>query len=309
MRLVRVGKPGRERPCVVARDKTVRDVSDWVSDWAGDALYPEFLSELDAKIGRVVASLPEVDVSRERIGPPVQPRQILSIGLNYRNHAQEAGMALPDEPIVASKSPSAVVGAYDDLIIPPRAEKTDWEVELGVVVGRRAQYLPSPDAALRYVAGYCTANDVSERSWLLERGGQWIKGKSFESFAPLGPYLVTPEEIDGPGNLRLTCRVNGWLMQDGNTSDQVFSVEYLLYYLSQCLILEPGDVVITGSPAGIALGRPDYPYLRAGDVVEAEVQGLGVQRQHCRDHGAAVGRKRGGIDPPSRSHVRGDKRQ
>jgi 2-keto-4-pentenoate hydratase/2-oxohepta-3-ene-1,7-dioic acid hydratase in catechol pathway len=283
MRLLRVGDPGRERPCAIAPDNSVRDLSAWADDWSGGALDPTFLLAIEERLGREGHSLPSVDLSRERIGAPVQPSQILSIGLNYRKHAEAAGLALPSEPIVSGKSHLAISGPYDDLIIPPQSLKTDWEVELGVVIGRRAQYLSEPALAVEHVAGYCTANDISERSWLLEREGQWIKGKSFESFAPIGPYLVTTREITEPGKLRLTCHVNGRLMQDANTSDMVFDVPYLVYYLSRFMVLEPGDVVITGSPAGMALGRPDHPYLREGDVVEAEVCGLGAQRQSCRN--------------------------
>jgi 2-keto-4-pentenoate hydratase/2-oxohepta-3-ene-1,7-dioic acid hydratase in catechol pathway len=287
MRLLRVGEPGHERPCVVAPAGDVRDVSGWVDDWSGGALDPTFLAGLRERLPREAKSLPAVDLDRERVGPPVQPGQILSIGLNYRGHAEAVGMAIPDEPIVASKSCGAVAGPYDDLVIPPRSTKTDWEVELAVVIGRRAQYLSGPEAARAHVAGYCTANDVSDRHWLLERGGQWIKGKSFAGFAPLGPYVVTAEEVADPGDLRLTCRVNGRLMQDGRTSDLIFDVDHLVWYLSQFMVLAPGDVVLTGSPAGMALGRPEAPYLRHGDVVEAEVSGLGAQRQSCRDHGSA----------------------
>ena len=288
MRLLRVGEPGHERPCIVTPTHEVRDVSAWVSDWSGGALDPTFLAGLRERLAREARWLPAVDLDRERVGPPVRPGQLLSIGLNYRGHAEAAGMAVPDEPIVAGKSCGAVAGPYDDLIIPPQSTKTDWEVELAVVIGRRAQYVPEPAAAVGHIAGYCTANDVSDRHWLLERGGQWIKGKSFQSFAPLGPYVVTTEEIADPGDLRLTCRVNGHLMQDGHTSDLVFDVGYLVYYLSQFMVLEPGDVVMTGSPAGMALGRPGHPYLRHGDVVEAEVCGLGAQRQRCRDHGVEL---------------------
>lgn len=289
MRLLRVGQPGRERPCAATPADGVRDLSAWVGDWSGGALDPAFLAEVRGRLGREARSLPAVDPRAERIGPPVRPGQLLSIGLNYRSHAEQAGMAVPEEPIVAGKSPGALAGPYDDLVIPPGSTATDWEVELGVVIGRRAQYLPGPAAAAAHVAGYCTANDVSDRHWLLERGGQWIKGKSFESFAPLGPYLVTADEAGDPGALRLTCRVNGRLMQDGHTSDMLFGVDHLVYYLSRFMVLEPGDVVLTGSPAGIALGRPDRPYLRHGDVVEAEVCGLGAQRQRCRDHGPPRG--------------------
>lgn len=283
MRLLRTGVPGLEHPCAVGPDGTVRDLSSWVSDWAGDALHPKALRELAARLARGAAALPAVDLAAVRIGPPVRPGgHLLSIGLNYHAHAAESGLQVPAEPIVSSKSPWTLVGPRDDLIIPPGGDKTDWEVELAVVIGRRAQYLPSERSALDYVAGFCTGNDVSERHWLFERGGQWIKGKSFESFSPLGPYLVTTGEVGDPQALGLTCRVNGRLMQDGSTADMIFPVAYLIWYLSQFLVLRPGDVILTGSPGGIALGRPDAPYLRPGDVVEAEVSGLGAQRQVCR---------------------------
>ncbi|MFE0421192.1 fumarylacetoacetate hydrolase family protein [Streptomyces sp. NPDC058953] len=283
MRLLRIGPPGGERPCAVDPEGIVRDLSSWVPDWTGAALDPDALRETAARLAREAAGLPAVDPAAGRVGPPVRPGgHLLSIGLNYRAHAAEAGLALPDEPIVASKAPSTMVGPYDDLLLPPGGEKTDWEVELAVVIGRRARYLPDPASAPRHVAGYATGNDVSERSWLLERGGQWVKGKSFESFGPLGPYLVTPDEVGDPGRLRLTCRVNGRTMQDGSTADMVFGVSHLLWYLSRFMVLHPGDVVLTGTPGGVALGRPDQPYLRAGDVVEAEVSGLGAQRQRCR---------------------------
>jgi 2-keto-4-pentenoate hydratase/2-oxohepta-3-ene-1,7-dioic acid hydratase in catechol pathway len=286
MRLLRTGPPGKERPCAVAPDGSVRDVSAWLDDWIGDALDPAFLDGFAARLAREADTLPVVDTVKERIGPPVRPGQIISIGLNYRRHAREAGMALPREPIVSSKSVHALAGPYDDLILPPGAEKTDWEVELGVVIGRRAHYLASPAAAGRHIAGYCTANDVSERSWLLERGGEWLKGKSFQSFAPLGPYLVPAAQVGDPGNLRLRCTVNGQVMQDDSSADMVFSVPELVHYLSHCMVLEPGDVILTGSPGGIAMGRPGQPYLRAGDLVEAEVAGLGAQRQRCRHYTA-----------------------
>ena len=284
MQLLRVGHPGKERPCLVAPDASVRDASRWVTDWAGSVLDPSFLHALRDKALLEWPSLPKVDVSSERIGPAVQPRQIISIGLNYRRHAQEAGMDLPLEPIVAAKSVLAVAGPNDDLIIPPGCRKVDWEVELGVVIGRRAQYLSDRSAAMECIAGYCTANDLSDREWLLERGGQWLKGKSFENFAPLGPYLLTADTIKDPGRLRLLCKVNGRVMQDDSTSDMIFDVGYLVHYLSQCMILEAGDVILTGSPGGIALGRPDKPYLRDQDIVEAEIVGLGTQRQRCRHY-------------------------
>ncbi|MFM0109822.1 fumarylacetoacetate hydrolase family protein [Paraburkholderia nemoris] len=282
MRLLRVGQPGSELPCAVGPDGVFRDVSGWVDDWAGDNLDPEAIGILTRKVEQEAHLLPAVDLSGRRIGPPVRPQQIISIGLNYRRHAAEVGMAVPEEPIVSTKACNALAGPYDDLLIPPGALKTDWEVELGVVIGRRVQYLASPAEANQYIAGYCTANDISERSWLLERGGQWFKGKSFPSFAPLGPYLVTADEIRDPNALQLTCRVNGQLMQDDNTGDMVFDVAELVHYLSRFMVLEPGDVILTGSPGGMAISRPDKPYLRPGDIVETEIAGLGAQRQHCR---------------------------
>ncbi|MGN6372212.1 MAG: fumarylacetoacetate hydrolase family protein [Solirubrobacteraceae bacterium] len=283
MRLLRTGPPGSERPCAIDPDGVVRDLSAWVRDWTGEALCPEFLHRLNARLIRDSAALPVVPPTALRVGPPVRPGgHILSVGLNFRSHAAEAGMDLPGEPVVSSKAPSTMVGPHDPLFIPPNAKKTDWEVELAVVMGRRAQYLQGPQVAVDHIAGYSTGNDVSERSWLLERGGQWIKGKSFESFTPLGPYLVTPDEVDDPQALRLSCHVNGRLMQDGTTGDMVFGVAYLVWYISQFLVLNPGDVILTGSPGGSALGRPDTPYLRPGDVVAAEVSGLGGQLQTCR---------------------------
>jgi 2-keto-4-pentenoate hydratase/2-oxohepta-3-ene-1,7-dioic acid hydratase in catechol pathway len=282
MRLLRVGPPDRERPCVVAPDGTVRDVSDWFDDWAGPALDPSFLRAQAVRVADEFGRLPQVDIGRERIGPVVQPRQIISMGLNYLRHAKAVGMVVPNEPIVSSKSIHALAGPADDILIPPGARKTDWEVEIAVIIGRRAQYLPSIAAAESCIAGYCTANDISERSWLLERGGEWIKGKSFESFAPLGPYLVTPDEVGDPRGLRLTCHVNGVLMQDDTSRDMIFGFGEIVHYLSQCMVLRPGDAILTGSPAGMALGRPDQPFLRPGDVVETEIHGLGRQRQLCR---------------------------
>ncbi|MET3982283.1 fumarylacetoacetate hydrolase family protein [Streptomyces sp. PvR034] len=283
MRLLRIGPPGGERPCAVGPGGIVRDLSPWVADWTGEHLDPDVLRELAARLAREAGSLAEVDPAAERIGPPVRPGgHLLSIGLNYRAHAAEAGLALPDEPIVSSKAPMTLVGPHDDLLLPPGGERTDWEVELAVVIGRRAQYLPDRAAAPAHIAGYATGNDVSERRWLLERGGQWVKGKSFESFSPLGPHLVTPDEVPDPQDLRLRCTVNGRVMQDASTADMVFDVAHLVWYLSQFMVLHPGDVVLTGTPGGVALGRPDQPYLRPGDLVETEVSGLGAHRQRCR---------------------------
>jgi 2-keto-4-pentenoate hydratase/2-oxohepta-3-ene-1,7-dioic acid hydratase in catechol pathway len=284
MRLLRLGPPGGEVPCALAPDGTVRNLSGWVPDWSGPVLDPNALAHLAARLADDADTLPVLDPETVRVGPPVLPGHLISIGLNYRDHAAAVDMALPAEPIVASKAPSALAGPHDDLVLPPGGDKTDWEVELAVVIGRQAQYLADEQAAADVIAGYCTANDISERGWLLERNGQWLKGKSFPGFAPLGPWLVTADEVPDPQQLALTCRVNGRLMQDGNTSEMVFPVRYLVWYVSQFLLLRPGDVLLTGSPAGIALGRPDRPYLRAGDLVETEVAGLGAQRRRCRNY-------------------------
>lgn len=282
MRLLRVGAPGRERPCAVGVDGSVRDLSRWVDDWTGAALAVVAMEALSRRFTLEWAQLPQVHVEHERIGPALRPGQILSIGLNYHRHAREAGMAVPEEPIVSSKSVHALGGPFDDLVLPLDGDKTDWEVELGVVIGRRVQYLATPGDAAACILGYCTANDLSERSWLLERGGQWIKGKSFDGFAPLGPYLVTADEVPSPQALELICRVNGEVMQRDSSEDMIFDAHHLIHYLSRFMTLHPGDVILTGSPGGMALGRPDQPFLRDGDVVEAEVVGLGAQRQVCR---------------------------
>ncbi|OLF12509.1 fumarylacetoacetate hydrolase family protein [Actinophytocola xanthii] len=290
MRLLRTGPPGAELPCAVDGDGVVRCLSAWVPDWTGAALSPGSLAELAGRLAGSAEELPEVRLDEVRVGPPVPAGgQLISVGLNYRCHAAQAGMAVPAEPVISTKSPWALAGPYDDLLLPPGAERVDWEVELAVVIGTEARYLPDEQAARAAIAGYCTANDVSERSWLLDRGGQWVKGKSFETFAPLGPYLVTADEVDDVAALRLTTRVNGQVMQDAKTGEMVFGVPWLIRYLTRFMVLRPGDVVLTGSPAGVALRRIDEPYLRPGDVVEVEVETLGAQRQRCRAHPVGAG--------------------
>ncbi|MBD8103893.1 2-hydroxyhepta-2,4-diene-1,7-dioate isomerase [Plantibacter flavus] len=211
--------------------------------------------------------------------PIARPGKVVCVGLNYRDHAEETGAAIPTEPVVFMKDPSTVVGPYDTILIPRRSRKTDWEVELGVVIGRTARYLDSPADALATVAGYAVSHDVSEREFQLERGGQWDKGKSCETFNPLGPYLVTRDEIPDPQQLGLRLSVNGRQRQNGSTADMIFSVEYVIWYLSQFMVLHPGDLINTGTPAGVALGQADDVYLRTGDVVELEIDGLGTSRQ------------------------------
>lgn len=273
MRFGRVGPPGDEIPA--ALDGEVwRDLSTLTADIDGD-----FLSSLGGHDwAQVLPGLPEVAV--ERVGAPIAPPgKVVCIGLNYSDHAAESGMAIPDEPVLFMKDPSTVVGPDDPVLIPRGSTKTDWEVELGVVIGAEARYLPDADAATAVIAGYTIAHDVSEREFQLERGGQWDKGKSCETFNPLGPVLVTADEVPDPANLGLRLWVNGQLRQDGNTSTMIFDVPEIVRYLSQFMVLRPGDLINTGTPAGVALGLPGQPYLRAGDVVELEIDGLGRQRQ------------------------------
>lgn len=278
MRLVRLGHRGKEIPATVV-DGVHLDLRPLTDDlgpafFAGDGL---------ARVAAAVAAgeLPELPgAATMRLGAPIgRPGKIVCIGLNYRDHAAETGAALPTEPVMFMKDPSTVVGPFDTVLIPRGSTKTDWEVELGVVVGRTARYLPSPAEARDHVAGYVLSHDVSEREFQLERGGQWDKGKSCETFNPLGPELVTADEIPDPQDLRLSLSKNGVKRQDGSTADMVFGVDHLLWYLSQFLVLEPGDLINTGTPAGVALGLPNAPYLRAGDVVELEITGLGQARQ------------------------------
>jgi 2-keto-4-pentenoate hydratase/2-oxohepta-3-ene-1,7-dioic acid hydratase in catechol pathway len=247
-------------------------------------IHPQFTSKGKLLISYNVnagnsGELPTFDRGEVAIGPPVpRPGKIICIGLNYRDHAEETGAEPPSEPVLFLKASKTLTGPYDDLRVPPGSLKLDYEVELAVVIGSRASYLASEDEALACVAGYAVSHDVSEREWQLERGGQWDKGKSGPGFNPMGPWLVTADEVD-PAALGLRCWVDGELRQDGSTKDLVFGVEHIVWYLSQFLVLEPGDVINTGTPAGVALGRPDQPYLRQGQVVELEIDGLGRQRQ------------------------------
>ena len=227
-------------------------------------------------------SLPELaGAEGMRIGAPINtPTKIVCVGLNYRDHAAETGADEPSEPVVFMKDPSTIVGPFDDVLIPRGSQKTDWEVELGVVIGAEARYLADPHAAADVIAGYVLSHDVSEREFQLERGGQWDKGKSCETFNPLGPVFVTADSVENPQSLGMRTRVNGVVRQDGSSATMIFDVHYLVWYLSQFMVLRPGDLVNTGTPAGVALGLADHPYLRAGDVVELEIDGLGVARQN-----------------------------
>ncbi|BDZ54080.1 fumarylacetoacetate hydrolase family protein [Agromyces marinus] len=269
--LARLGAPGREVPVVRVGDR-VLDARALTADY--DAAF--FAGDGVARVRDALDALPAFDGDVSRVGAPIaRPGKIVCIGLNYRDHAEETGAALPEEPVIFMKDPSTMVGPNDDVLIPRNSTKTDWEVELGVVIGSTARYLDSPDDALACVAGYAVSHDVSEREFQLERGGQWDKGKSCETFNPFGPDLVPADQVADPQQLGLRLWVNGTLHQDGNTSNMLFSVAHVIWYLSQFMVLNPGDVINTGTPAGVALGLPGTPYLRAGDTVELEIDGLG----------------------------------
>ncbi|WP_405689259.1 fumarylacetoacetate hydrolase family protein [Streptomyces sp. NBC_00057] len=280
MRLMRIGEPGHERPVAVCPEGHHHDLSGITHDIDG-----AFLAALadNPHLVPTEPALPEIDITGQRIGAPVaRPSALLCIGQNYAAHAAESGAEPPAQPILFYKSPNTVVGPYDDVLIPRGSKKTDWEVELAVVIGRRASYLDSPADAAAHIAGYAVSNDVSERAFQLEQsGGQWSKGKSCATFNPLGPVLVTADEVGDPQQLQLRSYVNGEPRQDSSTADMIFSVAHLVHHLSQYLVLEPGDIINTGTPQGVALsGR--FPYLGPDDVMEVEISGLGRQRSVCR---------------------------
>jgi 2-keto-4-pentenoate hydratase/2-oxohepta-3-ene-1,7-dioic acid hydratase in catechol pathway len=273
MKLLRYGPMGQELPGILDSTGNVRALHPIVRDIDATVLSPEglrFLSALD------VSKLPLVS-DPGRLGSPIGAvREIIAIGLNYRDHAKESGLAIPSEPVVFGKSTSSISGPDDDIVLPAGSEKTDWEIELGIVIGTVARRV-TKEAARQYVAGYCMVNDVSERTWQIERGGQWGKGKSFDTFTPVGPWLVTGDELD-PNALDLNLQVNGQTFQQGNTSDLIFNVDTVVSYVSQFMTLMPGDLIITGTPAGVGLGMKPPKYLADGDVVDMSITGLGTQR-------------------------------
>ncbi|MFC8945745.1 fumarylacetoacetate hydrolase family protein [Streptomyces rochei] len=283
MKLLRVGTAGSERPALLDADGTLRDLSGVVTDVDGALLADDAAMER-VRSAAATGELPVLDATGLRVGPPVgRIGKIVCIGLNYHDHARETGAEPPAEPVVFFKAPDTVVGPDDTVLVPRGSVKTDWEVELAVVIGRTARYLESAEEGLACVAGYAVAHDVSEREFQIERGGTWDKGKNCETFNPLGPWLVTADEVSDPQRLSLRLWVNGELRQDGSTADQIFPVGEVVRYVSQFMVLRPGDVINTGTPAGVAMGQPEpKPYLRAGDVVELEVEGLGRQRQELK---------------------------
>lgn len=278
MKLLRYGEPGNERPGLIDADSVIRDLSDHVPDIAGAALDPAALAKLAALDPK---TLPAV-AGRPRLGPCVSGTgKFICIGLNYSDHAAETGATVPPEPIIFMKATSAIVGPDDDVLIPRGSEKTDWEVELGVVIGKTAKYVSEAEA-LDYVAGYCVVNDVSERAFQTERSGQWTKGKSCDSFGPTGPWLVTKDEVADPQNLKMWLKVNDETVQDGSTKTMVYGVAFLVSYLSQFMSLRPGDIISTGTPPGVGMGMKPPRYLKSGDVIELGIEGLGTQKQNVR---------------------------
>jgi len=274
MKLVRFGQPGSEKPGLIDSQGNIRDLSAHVADFAGESLSPAALDKLRAIDP---GSLPQVPAGT-RIGAPVAgTRNFIAIGLNYVDHAKETGQEIPKEPILFNKAPSCICGPNDDIIYPKNSSHMDWEVEIAFVIGSRARYVEEQDA-MAHIAGFCLCNDVSERSFQVQRAGQWVKGKSAETFGPLGPWLATPDEIADVQNLAMSLDVNGVRKQTGSTSTMIFSIPYLLSYISQFMVLEPGDIVTTGTPPGVGSARKPREYLKAGDELVLRIDGLGEQR-------------------------------
>jgi 2-keto-4-pentenoate hydratase/2-oxohepta-3-ene-1,7-dioic acid hydratase in catechol pathway len=279
MKLIRFGEPGKEKPGIINEDKWY-DASAFVKNYDEDFFANDGIEQLK----NIVAEndLPQIDAN-QRLGCPVyKPSKVICIGLNYAKHAKETNAPIPKEPIIFFKATTSVSGPNDDIIIPKNSVKTDWEVELAVVIGKRASYVEENEA-MNYVAGYCLHNDVSEREFQIERGGQWVKGKSCDTFAPLGPWLATKDEIVNENDLRLWLTVNGKKMQDSNTNDLIFKIPFLISYISQFMTLLPGDIISTGTPSGVGLGLNPPVYLKAGDEIELGIDGLGMQKQKVKN--------------------------
>ncbi len=284
MKLMRLGPAGHEKPVVRVDENTYVDVSDITSDFDerffGASEHGGGMLGLEAVVAERIAAGAVHPFGYQRIGAPIaRPHQILCIGLNYSDHAAESGMPVPDEPILFTKSPNTLVGPNDDVRMPRGATKLDWEVELGIVIGKRTSYLESPEHARDHIAGYVVVNDVSERAFQIERGGQWSKGKSSETFNPAGPWLATPDELDDVMKLGMWLDVNGQRRQTGTTSTMIFDPWFIVHYLSQFLVLEPGDLINTGTPPGVGLGMTPPTYLQVGDVMTLGIDGLGEQQQ------------------------------
>ena len=280
MKLIRFGEINKEKPGVILAEGISRDVSAFVKDYDEIFFGENGIEKLQTWLVKNQENCPVID-NDVRLGSPlIRPSKIVCVGLNYAKHAEESGMEPPEEPILFFKSSSAIVGPNDPIVIPKGSLKTDWEVELAVVIGKKASYVSEVDA-LNYVAGYVLHNDVSERSFQLERSGQWVKGKSCDTFAPIGPFIATPDEIGDPNNLNLWLKLNGEEMQNSSTSDFIFNIQQLVSYISQFMSLLPGDIISTGTPFGVGLGLKPPRYLQEGDVIELGIEGLGVSKQTC----------------------------
>jgi 2,4-didehydro-3-deoxy-L-rhamnonate hydrolase len=285
MKLIRFGAAGQEKPGVIIDGKRY-DASSFGQDYTESFFENNGLALLQKFVQQHAGKLPAVSEST-RLGSPIaRPSKLICIGLNYADHARETGATIPKEPIIFFKATSAIVGPNDNLVIPKNSVKTDWEVELAVIIGKKASYVSEADA-MNYVAGYCLHNDYSEREFQLERGGQWVKGKSCDTFAPLGPFLATPDEVGDPHNLNMWLTVNGNMMQKSNTSNLIFKIPFLVHYLSEFMTLLPGDVISTGTPHGVGLAMKPPVYLNPGDVVELSVDGLGSSKQSVKAYGEA----------------------
>ena len=281
MKLIRFGEIDKEKPGILLDNNVKLDVSSFVEDYNEDFFMNDGILKLRNWLKENQDKCPVID-NNIRIGPPLsRPSKIVCVGLNYAQHAAESGMDIPNEPVLFFKASSAIVGPYDPVIIPKNSSKTDWEVELAIVIGKKASYVNEEDA-LDYVAGYMLHNDVSEREFQLERSGQWVKGKSCDSFAPIGPFIATCDEIEDPNNLKLWLKLNGETMQNSSTSDFIFNVEHVVSYISQFMSLLPGDIISTGTPFGVGLGLNPPKYLKEGDVMELGIENLGISKQVCK---------------------------
>ena len=280
MKLIRFGAINDEKPGVITTDGTRRDVSAFGRDYDEAFFGENGIQKLKHWLEKNLDNCPIID-KNIRLGPPlVRPSKIVCVGLNYAMHAEESGMDIPEEPILFFKASSAIVGPYDSIVIPKGSKKTDWEVELAVIIGKKASYVSEIDA-MDHVYGYVLHNDVSERAYQLEHSGQWVKGKSCDSFAPVGPFIATSDEIKDPNNLDLWLKLNGEVMQKSNTSDFIFNIQYVVSYISQFMTLLPGDIISTGTPFGVGMGLTPPRYLKEGDVVELGIEGLGTSKQRC----------------------------
>ena len=281
MKLIRFGEINNEKPGVLLPDGIKKDVSKFVKDYDEHFFGNQGIEKLNNWLEKNHDSCPVIQ-NDVRLGPPLlRPSKIVCVGLNYSKHAKESGMDVPEEPVLFFKASSAIIGPYDSIIIPKGSEKSDWEVELAIVIGNKASYVSEKDA-LSHVAGYVLHNDVSERSFQLERSGQWVKGKSCDTFAPIGPFIATPDEIGDPNNLNLWLKLNGEQMQNSNTSDFIFNIQQVVSYISQFMTLLPGDIISTGTPFGVGLGLNPPRYLKDCDVIELGIDGLGVSKQTCK---------------------------